>query len=69
MTEMERERGDNITYTEIANAAGVSIGVISRWVKNDVERFDAPVVVALCHYFNCELCDLLYIEEEEGQGD
>jgi transcriptional regulator with XRE-family HTH domain len=62
MTEKERREGRNITYKEIADAVDISIGVISRWIKNDVERFDSPVVVKLCDYFGCELTDLLYID-------
>lgn len=62
MTEKERQLGRNISYTEIAKATGVSVGVISRWANNEVDRFDRPIIEKLCDYFDCDLGDLLYLE-------
>mgnify|MGYP000091248215 CR=1 FL=1 len=71
VTEKERQIGRKIKYIEIAEATGVSQGVISRWMNSNIERYDAPVVEALCDYFNCELWDLLYLEEipDEQKSD
>ncbi|MCQ3931755.1 MAG: XRE family transcriptional regulator [Chloroflexi bacterium] len=65
MTEKERRLGRNITYSEIAKETGLSVGVISRWVKNEVDRFDGPVIEKLCQYFECDLSDLLYIDRSQ----
>jgi transcriptional regulator with XRE-family HTH domain len=62
LTEKERREQRRITYTEIAKFAESSIGVISRWAKNEIERYDAPMVEAMCEYFECEVGDLLYLE-------
>ena len=62
LTEKEKREKRRITYTEIAEAVETSVNVISRWIKNDVSRFDAPLVEKLCIYFECDLCDLLYLE-------
>lgn len=62
LTEKERQLGRNISLSEVARATELSIGVISRWFKNEVDRFDGPVIEKLCDYFECDLCDLLYIE-------
>ena len=62
VTEKERKIGRKIKYIEIAEATGISQSVISRWMNSNIERYDAPVVEKLCEYFECDLCDLLYLE-------
>jgi DNA-binding Xre family transcriptional regulator len=68
MTEKERQLDRKVSYAEIARATDVSMGVIMRWVKNDVERFDSPVVVKFCQYFGCQVGDLLYIDDSEDSS-
>jgi putative transcriptional regulator len=65
-TEKERKLGRKITLTEIHEATGVSISVLSRWMRNQIERYDAPIVENLCEYFECEVGDLLYLEPVDG---
>ncbi len=67
-TEKERRERRHISYAEISKATGISSSVISRWISEDIERFDSPVVVKLCDYFGCELNDLLYIDRS-GDGE
>ncbi|MFN8371445.1 MAG: helix-turn-helix transcriptional regulator [Anaerolineae bacterium] len=66
VTERERKLGRKIKYVEIAEATGISQGVISRWMNTNIERYDAPVVEKLCEYFECDLCELLYLEHLDG---
>jgi DNA-binding Xre family transcriptional regulator len=66
-TEKERRERRHISYTEISKATGISTSVLSRWVNEDIERFDSPVVVKLCDYFGCELTDLLYIDRSDDE--
>lgn len=61
-TEKERKLGRKITLTEIHEVTGVSISVLSRWMRNQIERYDAPIVESLCEYFECEVGDLLYLD-------
>lgn len=64
----EKQKRDNrlITLTELATETSLSYNTLRRWTNNDVERFDSPVVVALCDYFGCDIADLLYIERAKA---
>jgi DNA-binding Xre family transcriptional regulator len=62
LTEKERQENRRITQTEIADRLGISIQTVGRWLRNEVDRFDAPVVEKFCDYFGCEVGDLLYID-------
>ncbi len=64
ISDKERQLGRHITLSEIAESTGLSIQLVSRWVKNQVNQYDGEVVVKLCAYFECEVADLLYIERE-----
>lgn len=68
VTEKERKIGRKIKYIEIAEATGIAHSVISRWMNSEIERYDAPIVAKLCDYFECELWDLLYLEQVEGEN-
>jgi len=59
--------GRRIHNTEIAEAVGVTVQTIGRWMHNDVTKFEAPVIERLCVYLNCDIADLLYLEREEEQ--
>lgn len=51
--------------TEISKATGISRKTLSAWENNKVTRFDAPVIEALCKYFNANPGDLLkYIPDK-----
>ncbi len=67
ITEKERKLGRKLKYIEIAEATGISNTVISRWTNSTIERYDAHVVEALCDYFECELWDLLVLEQVEDE--
>jgi putative transcriptional regulator len=51
-----------ITQKEIAEFAGVAEHTIINWIRNNTTRYDTNVVEAICDFFDCELCDLLYFE-------
>jgi putative transcriptional regulator len=62
ISEKERQLGRRITHTEIAQETGVTIQLIGRWVKNDVNQYSGEIIEKLCDYFGCEVGDLLYID-------
>lgn len=64
--EKERQESRRITQSEVADAVGVDLHTIIRWMRNDVKKFDAPVVARICEYFGCEVGDLLYLERDES---
>jgi DNA-binding Xre family transcriptional regulator len=64
LAEKELREGRRIRYNEIAAETGVSQPAVGRWARNEVTKFEAPVLVAFCRYFGCEIGDLLYIDWE-----
>lgn len=60
-----RKEGRKISRQEVADAIGVSRSALDSYARNEVTRFDAPIVLALCNYFECEPGDLLVTEETE----
>lgn len=53
------------TMVELEEKAGVSRQVLDRFEKDKSKRLDFETVVKLCNFFECEVGDLLYLEEEE----
>jgi DNA-binding Xre family transcriptional regulator len=64
MIEKERQLGRRLTQLEVANEIGVTSQLMGRWMRNEVDRFDGPVIEKFCDYFQCEVGDLLYIDRE-----
>lgn len=55
----------NISLQEVAEATKISRQALYKWENNKVNRFDVPVINALCHYFGINPGDLFeYIEDE-----
>lgn len=56
-----------ITYREVARATGLQASTVTRMANNQVTRFDADTLSALCAYFECELGELLVYEKDEQE--
>lgn len=55
----------NISLQEVAEATGVSRRALYAWENNRVNRFDVPVINALCQYFGIEPGELFeYVPDE-----
>ena len=52
---------------ELERQSGVSRQVLDRLLKNKSKRLDFDTVIKLCKLFNCEVGDLLYIDESNKQ--
>ena len=48
----EIDRGRRITVAEVAKATGLRRNTIQGLLNGETTRFDAPVIDALCCYFN-----------------
>lgn len=48
----ELERGRSITVTEAVAATGLSRNAVQNLLDGNTARFDAPVIDALCKFFN-----------------
>ena len=44
----------NISLQEVAKATGISRQSLYAWENNKVNRFDVPVINAICQYFEIE---------------
>ena len=65
-----RREQRRITIRAVENATGIDKNTVSAWVHNKVERFHGHIIVALCAYFDCEIGDLLILEDMEvEEGD
>lgn len=67
LTEKEKRENRRISRNELMIATDVTLSTILRWERNQVTKFEAGVVEAFCAYFDCDLCDLLYMEPESEQ--
>jgi len=55
----------NIALKEVGRKTGLAWSTLNAWANNQVTRYDAPVIKALCEYFDCEVGDLIVIERNE----
>lgn len=58
-----------VTVSEVAEATGITRQTLQLWYKNTVTRFDAPVIDALCRYFDCQPGDLFTWSDDQPQAD
>ena len=62
----ERREGRNISQRVAAKEMGLAKTTVDRYARNEVSRYDEPIVLAMCEYLECELGDLLVIENVES---
>ena len=60
----ETREGRRIRNKEIAQVLGINEHTVARWIRNDVTKIDVPVLERFCAYFECDVGDLLYINNE-----
>ncbi len=67
ITEKERREQRRITQIEVARAVNATAHTIGSWVRNDVTKFEGPLIERLCAYFECEVGDLLYLDRSKAE--
>ncbi len=55
----------NISLKEVQRGTGIPWSSLQAWANNDVERFDAKVIIKLCDYLECEIKDLIIFDREK----
>jgi hypothetical protein len=45
----------NIALMDVQREASTTWSTLNSWANNQVTRYDAPVIQALCVYFDCEV--------------
>lgn len=59
----ERQEGRVITNTEIAEATGLQLNAVARWMKpTEIKRIESRVVKELCSYLGVGIGELLFID-------
>ncbi len=53
----------NIALMDVQRETGIAWSTLNSWANNQVSRYDAPVIKALCEYFDCQVGDLLVYEK------
>ena len=49
---------------DVQRETGIAWSTLNSWANNQLTRYDAPVIMALCEYFDCQVGDLLVYEKE-----
>jgi DNA-binding Xre family transcriptional regulator len=50
---------DEINLKQLERETGLTYSTVSRWMKNQVDRADFPILEVWCKYLNCTVGDLL----------
>jgi DNA-binding Xre family transcriptional regulator len=51
-----------VNLTQVQNETRLSYTLVQRWWKDEVDRFDKPVLETWCKYFGCQPGDILTYE-------
>jgi putative transcriptional regulator len=65
LAEKEKREGRRISYRKIAEESGVSLTSVHNWMNSNSTQYHEGQIVALCRYFNCEVGDLLRIDQND----
>jgi len=57
----------NIAFMDVQrDETGIAwLSTLNSCTNNQITRYDAPVIMAICEYFDCQVGDLLVFEKEE----
>jgi DNA-binding Xre family transcriptional regulator len=68
LAEKQKEERRNIPLAEVSEKTGISRRALYAWENNKVNRFDVPVINALCGYFNIQPGELFeYVPDPPEQ--
>lgn len=59
---MAEKRMNNIS--ELARETGLTRITLTKLYNDEITRIEFETIAKLCHYFNCDVKDLLYLDEE-----
>jgi len=70
LAEKEIRLKKGISVASVARETGITRKTLQGWAVDNVTRFDAGVLDALCNYFGCQVGDLLiYIPNHEPNAE
>jgi DNA-binding Xre family transcriptional regulator len=65
LEEKEKREGRRISYRKVVEETGVSLTSIQNWIAGNATQYREEQILALCRYFNCEVGDLLQIDDND----
>ena len=66
LAEKATKEQHGIAINDVQRETGIAWSTLNSWANNQVTRYDAAIISALCVYFNCQVGDLLVFEKEEA---
>ncbi len=66
VAEKELREKRSLGIRTIASEAGASVPTVQRLLNNTMRRVPLEDLGALCRYFNCNVGDILNMEEEQA---
>ncbi len=61
IVDLLKERG--ISKNQICKDLEIPRGNFNRYCRDEFQRIDANLIIKLCDYFNCEIQDLMVLED------
>lgn len=61
LSQKEEQEQRNISLLEVHNQTGINWRTLQSWSNNKVSRFDSPILITLCEYFECNIEDLIQL--------
>ena len=68
VSEKQIQENRVINTATIARETGLSRLTVGSWLRNEVKRFDEESIVVFCKYFECDIGDLLVLEQDEVES-
>lgn len=65
LAEKATKEQHSIAINDVQRETGIAWSTLNSWANNQVTRYDATIISALCVYFNCQVGDLLVFKKEE----
>ena len=63
LMEAKRKTRPDLKITDVAYETKLAYNTIQKWLKDQVDRYDAETLATLCEYFECKPGDILdYID-------
>ncbi len=56
---------DKVNVSQIQKETLLTYSTVRRWVKNEVDRYDAPALEAWCKYLDVQPGDILVYREDK----
>ncbi|MBI5649743.1 MAG: helix-turn-helix transcriptional regulator [Chloroflexi bacterium] len=68
IAQREIATGEKITYESLAQEIGLSKNTLNRLAEGKTDRVDFLTLEKLCHFFHCDIADLLAYESADARA-